>query len=170
MNDFNALQQLAFISWLMSGDVFALFKRREPDPRRPGQPYSLRVQLIEADRVRTPVEYGGAPYPQLAVGRDPEGRRIFDGVEVDDGGMITAYYVHSTYLSQRLYEQDKWTRVKAYGENTGLPNILHVMSSERPGQYRGVSYLAQAIEPILQLKGVCHDLHYLRYLRHLAGV
>ena len=69
MNDFNALQQLAFISWLMSGDVFALFKRREPDPRRPGQPYSLRVQLIEADRVRTPVEYGGAPAAFLTAWR-----------------------------------------------------------------------------------------------------
>ncbi len=152
VNDFNALQQLAFISWLMSGDVFALFKRREPDPRRPWHPYSLRVQLIEADRVRTPTEYGGAPYPQLAVGKDPStGRRIFDGVEVDDGGMITAYYIHSAYLSQRLYEKDKWTRIEAYGEETGLPNILHVMSSERPGQYRGVSYLAPAIEPVLQL-------------------
>lgn len=152
VNDFNALQQLAFISWLMSGDVFALFKRREPDPRRPCLPYSLRIQLIEADLVRTPTEYGGAPYPQLAVGRNPDtNRRIFDGVEVDDSGMITAYYVHSTYLSQHLYEQDQCVRVEAYGERTGLPNILHVMSSERPGQYRGVSYLAPAIEPVLQL-------------------
>ena len=43
-------------------------------------------------------------------------------------------------------------RVQAYGERTGLPNILHVMESERPDQYRGVSYLAQVIEPLLQLR------------------
>ena len=39
----------------------------------------------------------------------------------------------------------------AYGEKTGLPNILQVMDSERPDQYRGVPYLAPVIEPLLQL-------------------
>ena len=45
-----------------------------------------------------------------------------------------------------------WTRVKAYQEHTGLPNVVHVMDSERPDQYRGVSYLAQVIEPLLQMR------------------
>lgn len=136
----------------MSGDVFAVLQRREPDPRHFRSPYSLRIHLIEADRVRTPTEYGGAPYPQPAIGKEPNtGRRIFDGVEVDADGMISAYYVHSTYPAQYFIEKNDWTRIEAYGERTGLPNILHVMSSERPGQYRGVSYLAPAIEPILQL-------------------
>ena len=35
---------------------------------------------------------------------------------------------------------------------TGLPNILHIMDTERPEQYRGVPYLAQAIEPLLQMR------------------
>lgn len=34
----------------------------------------------------------------------------------------------------------------------GSPNILHIMSSERPDQYRGVNYLAQSIEMILQFR------------------
>ncbi len=34
----------------------------------------------------------------------------------------------------------------------GLPNVLHIMASERPDQYRGVSYLAPVIEPLLQLR------------------
>ena len=55
MNDFTSLQQLALISWLMSGDVFALFQRRDGNWLRP---YSLRVHLIEADRVRTPSDMG----------------------------------------------------------------------------------------------------------------
>ena len=42
--------------------------------------------------------------------------------------------------------------MSAYGKRTHLPNILHVMDSERPEQYRGVSYLAQVIEPILQIR------------------
>lgn len=42
--------------------------------------------------------------------------------------------------------------MEAYGAKTGLPNILHIMDSERPDQYRGVPYLAQVIEPLLQLR------------------
>jgi len=149
MNNFDSLQQLALSSWLMSGDVFPLFKRRPPDSIRP---YSLRIHLVEADRVRTPVEYGVSAYPSIISGKNPEtGNRIFDGVEVDASGMVVAYYVHSTYPWEITSERDEWVRVEAYGEKTKLPNILHVMSSERPDQYRGVSYLAPAIEPILQM-------------------
>ena len=66
--------------------------------------------------------------------------------------MVVAYYVHNTYPWQVTAEPTKWVRVEAYGARTGLPNILHVMGSERPDQYRGVTYLAQVIEPLLQLR------------------
>lgn len=154
MNDFDSIQQLALASWLMSGDVFALMKRRGPD-RGIGyiHPYSLRLHLIEADRVRTPLEYGGTLYPDITNGENPNNHnRIFDGVEVDADGMVTAYYIHSNYPWEITAKQDEWVRVEAYGKLTGLPNILHVMSSERPDQYRGVTYLAQVIEPLLQLR------------------
>ncbi len=149
MNNFDGLQQLALSSWLMSGDVFPLIKRRPPDHIRP---YSLRIHLVEADRVRTPMEYGGTTYPNITNGKNPDTKnRIFDGVEVDSSGMAVAYYVHSTYPWEMTSAEDEWVRVEAYGKKAGLPNILHVMSSERPDQYRGVSYLAPAIEPVLQL-------------------
>lgn len=149
MNDFAGMQQLALISWLMSGDTFALVKRYDPNNINP---YSLRIHIIEADRVRTPNEYGGLRYPGMTDGENPDNHnRIFDGVEVDESGMVVAYYVHSNYPWQVTSKDDKWVRVEAYGKRTNLPNILHVMSSERPDQYRGVSYLAPAIEPILQL-------------------
>lgn len=150
VNNFDALQQLALVSWLMSGDVFPLLKRRPPDPLRP---YSLRIHLVEADRVRTPIEYGGTTYPNLTNGKNPDnGNRIFDGVEVDSSGMVVAYYVHSTYPWEITSAKDEWVRVEAYGKQTGLPNILHIMSSERCDQYRGVTYLAQVMEPLLQLR------------------
>lgn len=149
MNDFSGMQQLALISWLMSGDVFALVKRYETSGVRP---YSLRLHIIEADRVRTPMEYGGLRYPGMTDGENPDNHnRIFDGVEVDGNGLAVAYYIHSNYPWQITSRDDEWVRVEAYGQKTHLPNILHIMSSERPDQYRGVSYLAPAIEPILQL-------------------
>ena len=48
VNNFAAMQQLALSSWLVSGDVFAVVKQYEPTPLTP---YSLRLHLIEADRV-----------------------------------------------------------------------------------------------------------------------
>lgn len=150
MNNFDALQQLALMSWLMSGDVFPLFKRYKPTPTNP---YSLRIHLVEADRVSTPDNFGGAIYPSITDGRNAAtGNKIFDGVEVNDDGMVVAYHVRNTYPWQITGDPTVWTRVEAYGPKTGLPNILHVMNSERCDQYRGVTYLAQVIEPLLQLR------------------
>ncbi len=152
INDFEGMQQLALKSWLMSGDVFSLIKRYNP---KSTNPYSLRLHLIEADRVSTPINYGSgfSPSPRLTDGKNPKnGNKIYDGVEVDKNGMIVAYHIRNTYPNQITGEETVWTRVEAYGKNTGLPNILHVMDSERCDQYRGVTYLAQAIEPLLQLR------------------
>lgn len=148
VNDYYAMQQLALMSWLMSGDVFGIIKQVEPTLLHP---YSLRIQLVEADRCSTPLmNYGH--YCFTTDGKAQNGNRIFDGVEIDDDGMIKAYYFRNTYPHIVATASTEWTRVEAYGENTGLPNVLHVMESERPEQYRGVTYLAQIIEPLLQMR------------------
>lgn len=155
LNNFEALQQLAMKSWLMSGDVFVLVKRY---PATPLNPYSMRLHVIEADRISTPSDFGGGytlgGFTDAVVpdGHPGAGNRVFDGVEVDANGRVVAYYISNTYPHQITTEQQKWTRVTAYGDRTGLPNILHIMDSERPDQYRGVPYLAQVIEPLLQLR------------------
>lgn len=150
MNDFNEMQQLALTSWLMSGDVFALIKRYKETPVNP---YTLRIHLVEADLVSTPQEKGSILAPLLpTTGKTKDGNLIFDGVEVNRNGMVEAYHVCNQYPFEGRTDPIKWTRVEAYGQRTGLPNILHVMESERPDQYRGVPYMAQCIEPILQLR------------------
>ena len=148
VNDFYGLQQLVMMSWPMSGDVFALIKHYDPTPLAP---YSLRLHIIEADRIRTPTADGGVGI-LTTTGVAKNGNAIFDGVEVDRDGKIVAYYVANTYPYQNTVVPTKFTRVEAYGKRTGLPNILHIMDTERPDQYRGVPYLAQAIEPILQMR------------------
>lgn len=155
LNNFSGLQQLALTAWLMSGDVFALFKRHEVSALNP---YALRVHLIEADRICTPDTYGAASMLNLTAGIIPSGQpgaghKVYDGVEINDDGRIEAYHICSTYpLTIELNTERTWTRVPAYGSKTGLPNILQIMTSERPDQYRGVPYLAQVIEPLLQLR------------------
>ena len=152
LNNFAGLQQLALKSWLMSGDVFPLLKRK---PATQLNPYTLRIHLIEADRISTPSRFCGAMTTEGVVpdGEPGAGHKIHDGVEVDNDGSVVAYWICNNYPTQRLLDKnDKWTRVLATGEKTGLPNILHVMDSERPDQYRGVPYLAPIIETILQYR------------------
>lgn len=151
LNDFYGLQQLALKASMMSGDAFALIQRYE---RTRFNPYSLRIHLIEADRVCTPYNMRGRLVAGgITAGENPSTKnKIYDGVEVRKNGMVVAYHVCNGYPSEFLDKTLKWTRVLAYGERTGLPNILHIMSSERCEQYRGVSYLAQVIEPLLQVR------------------
>lgn len=152
VNNFYEMQQVALTCWLMSGDVFALINRVKP---RNMCPYSLRIHLVEADRISTPSTNN--VYPGISTtGTARNGNKILDGVEVDSNGMIQAYYVRNTYPESFTFvNQDattRWQRVRAYGEKTGLPNILHIMESERADQYRGVPYLAHVIEPVLQIR------------------
>ncbi|WP_455619631.1 phage portal protein [Eisenbergiella sp.] len=151
MNNFYGLQQLALVSWLLSGDCIGIVKQRKTTQLLP---YSLRIHLIEADRIATPTGYGLGTSLLYTTGKNPDnGNTIYDGVEVDSSGMVVAYHIRSTYpfeLGAAL--RTEWTRVLAYQEHTGLPNVLHVIDTERPDQYRGVSYLAQVIEPLLQLR------------------
>lgn len=156
LNTFESLQQLALKSWLLSGDVFVLIKRY---PATTLNPYRMRLHVIEADRISTPSKFCGsyAAMTGITEGKVPDGypgagHKVYDGVEVDDNGRVVAYYICNVYPGQITAEPKTWTRVSAFGDRTGLPNILHIMDSERPDQYRGVPYLAQVIEPLLQLR------------------
>lgn len=145
INNFYEIQQIALKSWLTSGDVFALFKRYDVSRTIP---YSLRLHLIEADRISTPLDKLNV---LLTEGLNREnGNKIHDGVEVDSNGRVVAYHICNVYPGEFLLTTAKWTRVEAIGEKTGLPNIIQVMETERPDQYRGVSYLAPVIETLLQ--------------------
>ena len=114
VNNFYEMQQVALTCWLMSGDVFALINRVKP---RNMCPYSLRIHLIEADRISTPST--SHVYPGISTtGRAANGNKILDGVEVDSNGMIQAYHIRNTYPESFNFAnqdaQTKWQRVRAY--------------------------------------------------------
>ena len=146
VDDFYKLQQLAFLSYLMNGDAIALLPVKE----QPGSPYSLRVRLIEADRVCSPDGYDRLA-PCTVDGHLVQS--IIQGVETDADGMVVAYWIcnrHPLSTVANLAGELKWTRVEAYG-STGRPNVLHVMNRERAGQHRGVPVLAPVLESLKQL-------------------
>ena len=151
VNNFYTAQQLALSSCLVSGDVIVLLQHEEPTALNP---YGLRFHMIEADRVSTPIDAttGSSFLSNMTEGKTKEGNRIYDGVEVNSSGRIVAYHIRNTYPFQQTADNTTWQRVLAYGSETGLPNVLHIMETERPEQYRGVTYLAQVIEPLLQMR------------------
>ena len=136
--NFALLQALAFLKVLEDGDVFVNLPRFA----RPGSPYKLKLQLIEAARVCNPD--GKANTDRLAA-----------GVEKDPTGAPIRYHVatHHPGSVRRILNREprQWMTIDAFGKNTGAPLILHLMDKTRPGQTRGVPYLAPVVELIKQL-------------------
>ena len=148
IDNFYQLQQLAFMGYLMNGDEIALL----PMKRQVGQPYDLRVQLVEADRVCSP---DGFDRLMPCTVQGYKVHSIVQGVETDADGMVVAYWVcnHHPLGSHSATDADgiTWKRVEAYGAKTGRRNVLHVMNRERAGQRRGVPILAPVLESLKQL-------------------
>ena len=135
LDNFYELQQLAFMSWLLSGDCLALL----PLKPRKNQPYDLRIRLIEADRLCSP------------GGFDTLDNKIIGGVEVDSTGEVVAYHFSKQHPLSYTSGVMEWVRVPAYGEKSGRRNVIHIMTRERIDQRRGVPFLAPVIEALKQL-------------------
>ncbi len=141
-SNFYGLQELAFLSELVSGDCFALFGMKENKQT----PYQTTIRLLEADRVGTPGTSGESG------SEDTAGGRIIDGVEVDNDGAVIRYYVANRHpLSETSTESVEFIPIEAFGKDTGYPCILHLMTRERPEQRRGIPLVAAQIEKIKQL-------------------
>lgn len=147
VNDFYEMQQIACLSWLTNGDSVALIKY--DDSEEEFMPYSLRIHMIESDKVCNPYSSGG--YVNLQQVNPINGNRIWNGVEIDQRGAVVAYHICNTYPQSSLQSMKKWERVEAYGKRTGFPNVLMIFESERAEQYRGVPYLSPVIESLKQL-------------------
>lgn len=132
MNNFYELQQIAFLSFLMSGETFVTLPFKE----KPNIPYELCVNLIEADRVCSPQGVND---------------RIINGVEVGTYGEVTHYHIAQFHPLSKTFGEKRWTRIEKFGSKSGRQNVLHLMEAERPEQRRGVPLLAPVIEAIKQL-------------------
>jgi lambda family phage portal protein len=134
--NFYGIQDLAFRSMLESGDTFALTPRVE---RLGSTQKKLALQLVEADRVCNPKN----AMDTLA---------ITAGIEVDQvTGETLAVHVARRHPGDHLAGANEWDRVVVRGARTGRRNVLHLFKPLRPGQLRGVPWIAPIIEPLKQL-------------------
>jgi lambda family phage portal protein len=138
--NFYGLQALAFRSALESGDVLALF----PMIARRLSPYQTAVQIVEADRLET-------PRGTREGGKLPNGNPVCGGVELDSAGAAIAYHILDKHPGDPDGRSSGSHRVAAYGSRTGRRNVVHLFDRTRPGQHRGVPYLAPVIEALKQL-------------------
>jgi len=130
--NFAGIQELAMRSVLMSGDT--LVARRFPDR---GQRIATALQVIEGDRLANAA--GTRDTPEMA-----------GGVKRDSYGAPVAYRIlrqHPGDAPANLSEADE---IAAFGPS-GLRQVYHLFHKTRPGQTRGVPYLAPVIESLKQL-------------------
>ncbi len=130
-NDFYQLQDLGLKTQLITGDCFALsnydFKNA----------FGLSLKLLEGDRCRNP--QGVHATDRLAM-----------GIEVDTHGAAKNYYFTTKPLNGLDVSGFYTTKRISAFDSLGNQNVIHVFSSDRPDQRRGVPYLAPIISPLKQ--------------------
>lgn len=122
-----------------SGDIFTMLPMAERTRMRP---YGLRVQLLEADRV-------GNPLGQM----DTED--VAGGIKFGPGGRPIAAHIYDRHpgsgyapkASGSLFA-GQWVTFQG---PTGRLRLLHHYKKLRPGQPRGVPYLAPVVDLIKQI-------------------
>jgi lambda family phage portal protein len=134
---FSELQELSFRQSLVNGDSFTAL----PKIKRSGSPYALKLMSIEADRV-------------CNEKWKPDTAELVAGIAKDQYGAPTAYHVinqnpYGAYI--RAKDGYVWQIIPAFGSNTGLRNMIHLFRTTRPGQTRGVPFIAPVIEQIKQI-------------------
>lgn len=135
--DFYALQSLAFNSSRQSGDVLTLLPMLK---RNPGV-YETKVQLVEADRVSNP-------------GDIPDTPQMKGGVRLDANGAPLSYMVQERHPGEEITARgrNRWREILAFGRASGRRNAWLTYDRVRPGQTRGIPYLAACLEQLHQVE------------------
>ncbi|OPY78281.1 MAG: Phage portal protein, lambda family [Syntrophorhabdus sp. PtaU1.Bin153] len=137
LQSFYEQQALAFRTMVGDGEVLAVLRSSNRNDRI----IPLCIELIEIDRLSTPMEKVNNP-------------KIRNGIEFDDEGVPVRYYVlkrhpGSTGIISTANFSDYET-IEAYGSN-GLKKVLHLYDILRPNQSRGYTPFAAGLEDMQQL-------------------
>ena len=126
----NEIQHQTLLSMANRGDCFvnSIFLPR------PGSLFSLRLQVIEGDRVSNP-------------GYTADSEKIVRGIEYGPDGEEAFYYVSNLVRAQYNFPT-RWQKLRVWGENTGRRLAFHIFDQERPELARGIPYLAPVAERI----------------------
>lgn len=134
--DFYGKQELTLRAALESGDCFTVLPDDAPSAQLP---YRLRLQTIEADRVGNP-------------GNGADSEAIAGGIRRDSVGRPEACHVYDHHPGAPIVSGNRWAgRWIEFTGRSGRRRILHHFRPLRPGQPRGVPYLAPVINELKQI-------------------
>lgn len=122
-NNLYGLQQLALGTVFDSGEVLIRRRRRL---MADGLPLPFQIQILEPDFIDA-----------SRSGTLQGGNEIRDGIEYDVIGRRVAYYLHSEHPGATFR-----TRMRHQSRRVPASEILHIYRQDRPGQMRGVTWLA----------------------------
>lgn len=130
------MQQLVLQSELESGDLLTV-RRFAP---RPGDVLGLKLQIVEADRICN---------PRWRM----DTATLRSGVETDLDGAVVNYWVlnHHPHDPWSWRGTDEWVAVPAFSDRDGSRLALHTYRRKRPGQTRGIPFLAPVIVALKQI-------------------
>lgn len=130
---FAELQSLMLGGALESGDIFAI-RRWRLDA---GDVYGTKLQVIESDRVCNPH-------------RIADTDTLVAGIEHLASGVPVAIHVADRHPGDLRAKALSWRRVPMR-YNDGRPIVIHLYDRLRPGQTRGIPYLAPVVEALKSL-------------------
>lgn len=130
--DFYQVQELVFLTTMLNGECFIYLNYFET----PGNPYNLKLEIIEPDRIVTPNEKNSD-------------KTVVSGVQIDNNGRIAGYYVLDKHPNDDESGND-YKYIPVYGKD-GQLNMIHLALLERPNQVRGVPILSPVMESLKQL-------------------
>lgn len=150
-HDLYGLQRIVMNAVFSDGEV--LVRRRMRDPRfATGLRLPLQIEVIECDWLNTTIRTNGA-------------NQVIEGVEYGPTGAIEAYHFWERHPG------DMWFMVGNKTTRWPAASVLHIRRSDRPGQQRGVPWLA----PVMMTLGEISDYQEAQILKQrmaalLAGV
>lgn len=126
------IEALVMRAMVQDGEAIVRLLPVRPSARNP---VGLALQVLEAD------------YLDRTRSGEYEGRVIIQGVEIDAYGMPVAYWLYPRHPGEG------WPLIPAQGLRTSVRvparEVLHIFKQTRPGQVRGVSWLAPVL-PVLR--------------------
>lgn len=122
-----------------------LVRRRLRDRQfNPSLPVLLQIQLMEADHLDETITSNG-------------NNEVVEGVEYGPTGAIVAYHLYTRHPGDNRW----WSKGSLVSERVPAGEILHIRRVSRPGQLRGVPWLA----PVMMTLGELSDYQEAQILK-----
>ena len=132
INTLAGLERMAVMAMVSDGDAFIVW------PNGGGDSPILQLRVLEADYLDD---------RQQGRASDPE-NAIFDGIEYGPDGQVVAYHLYEEHPGSAVWHPD-WKGMTS--SRIPAERVVHLFRADRPGQRRGISWLAPVLEDLVAL-------------------